>query len=767
MTQVPHDGRVLTALWYVYTEQGLHEKALAAASAVPADSPLARRARFDVALSLIELKRLDGACKELTALYAQARGAARVERARHRSASPGPRDRHARSAGRRTSSARPPRIPTNTDYLFNLGYARALAGDDRRRADRASRGRPARRGRRRCAPRDERAARRLGDARRRRSRELDLARLLGHVARDGAGHARRPKVPPGLERRPNGSRPASPVEAGARPSGAARSAGDRRVPPRSGAQARSSEQNDREAIDRAAARDLSDAVRGRAAPPARPSASARRASQRGDRRVQGRHLVPRDGGRSRSRSARRCSKRATRTRARREAERAVALAPTIGRSPGVAQEDRRLVVTFASRVHDRSELSRDPAQREAAGLRVHVGGRGGRRDFPARRVGRSTACARSLRLARRPIRGRGRDRRPDAQPPPPSGRASDLSVSRHSVRAKTRRARRGRFRNAGLELRPAGHAADGTADAAAGRCHRRAAEKPARAKAAEPEARRRARAAEGRRHEGRHRSRRVIDRQLVRADSAVSTTKRTPTGRSSSSRPRAYAAFVASTTGARRRASRCAWARSPQKAEMPIEMVARLAQGRTEAVQLRASASLRRSARRQLSKFGHPAFAWMALSPLIVAAALATSATTRSSSRTSASAVSPAFCYFGGTLYWVVPTSCRRTAGCRRRSPALVGLLLVSYLALFVGFFALLVGIAVRRFGVAGVWLAPLVLGRDRVAALVDRQRISVGAARHVAGDGHSRRAAGERHRRLRTVGARRARRHGGRGRSR
>ena len=37
MTRAPHDGRILTALWSVYTKQGLHDKALAAASAVPAD----------------------------------------------------------------------------------------------------------------------------------------------------------------------------------------------------------------------------------------------------------------------------------------------------------------------------------------------------------------------------------------------------------------------------------------------------------------------------------------------------------------------------------------------------------------------------------------------------------------------------------------------------------------------------------------------------------------------------------------------------------
>ena len=47
----------------VYTAQGLHDRALAAANAVPAESPLFRRARFAVALSLIALKRFDGAIR--------------------------------------------------------------------------------------------------------------------------------------------------------------------------------------------------------------------------------------------------------------------------------------------------------------------------------------------------------------------------------------------------------------------------------------------------------------------------------------------------------------------------------------------------------------------------------------------------------------------------------------------------------------------------------------------------------------------------------
>jgi Flp pilus assembly protein TadD len=128
MTRAPHDGRILTALWAIYTEQGAHDKALAAASAVPADSPFARRARFDVGLSLIELKRFDGAFKELTALHAQRRaapisnalGLVQLRRGPVADASRAP----AVFFERATIED-----PANTDYLFNLGYARALAND--------------------------------------------------------------------------------------------------------------------------------------------------------------------------------------------------------------------------------------------------------------------------------------------------------------------------------------------------------------------------------------------------------------------------------------------------------------------------------------------------------------------------------------------------------------------------------------------------------------------------------------------------------------
>ena len=128
MMQAPRDGRVLTALWTVYTDQGLHDKALAVASGVPLESPCRRRARFDVALSLIELKRLDGAVKELSTLYADSPAAALsnalgVAELRRVPAT-GAAERAAVYFERAATEA-----PGDTDYLFNLGYARALGGD--------------------------------------------------------------------------------------------------------------------------------------------------------------------------------------------------------------------------------------------------------------------------------------------------------------------------------------------------------------------------------------------------------------------------------------------------------------------------------------------------------------------------------------------------------------------------------------------------------------------------------------------------------------
>jgi apolipoprotein N-acyltransferase len=62
--------------------------------------------------------------------------------------------------------------------------------------------------------------------------------------------------------------------------------------------------------------------------------------------------------------------------------------------------------------------------------------------------------------------------------------------------------------------------------------------------------------------------------------------------------------------------------------------------------------------------------------------------------------------YFLGALYWVILVM-TTYGGLAWPLAALVGLLLVLYLALFVGLFALGLARAVGAFGVAGVWLAP------------------------------------------------------------
>jgi Tfp pilus assembly protein PilF len=127
LSQAPHDGRILTALWGVYSAAGEHEKALAAASTVAADSPLSRKARFAAAMSLIELKRFDGAGKALATLHAErpsaavanALGIVQLQR-RSFTGTDGAIAHFTRAAEQEAG---------NTDYLFNTGYAHALAGD--------------------------------------------------------------------------------------------------------------------------------------------------------------------------------------------------------------------------------------------------------------------------------------------------------------------------------------------------------------------------------------------------------------------------------------------------------------------------------------------------------------------------------------------------------------------------------------------------------------------------------------------------------------
>ena len=124
---VPSDSRILMALWGVYSAQALHERALASANGVSAQSPLSPTARFAVALSLVQLGRFEGAYQMLTTLHASGRDAALSN------ALGVVQLRRAPETGGGAATAYFRRAvdeePENTDYLFNLGYAHARAGD--------------------------------------------------------------------------------------------------------------------------------------------------------------------------------------------------------------------------------------------------------------------------------------------------------------------------------------------------------------------------------------------------------------------------------------------------------------------------------------------------------------------------------------------------------------------------------------------------------------------------------------------------------------
>lgn len=197
--QAPNDPRILMALWDVYTVQGEHERALASANAVSPDAGAYRQARFAVALSMLELRRFDGAWQALTTIYASERAAAvssllGVVQLR-RGTSPGgntPATYFARAVDEH---------PENTDYIFNLGYAHALAGNAAEaltwlrevvRFDAADGDAH------RVMSALLAAAGRTTEA----QRELDLARLLGGTADEAATLVLSPQVPQGLERIP-------------------------------------------------------------------------------------------------------------------------------------------------------------------------------------------------------------------------------------------------------------------------------------------------------------------------------------------------------------------------------------------------------------------------------------------------------------------------------------------------------------------------------------------------------------------------------------
>ncbi len=107
------------ALWQVYTSQGDDARAAAAALAVPANSPVSRRARFLAALSRIRLKQYDEAFEAMKVLLDESPSASLynnmgvVQLRRGPTSQGGPAYFFNRAA-----EAEP-----DPDYAFNLGYA--------------------------------------------------------------------------------------------------------------------------------------------------------------------------------------------------------------------------------------------------------------------------------------------------------------------------------------------------------------------------------------------------------------------------------------------------------------------------------------------------------------------------------------------------------------------------------------------------------------------------------------------------------------------
>jgi apolipoprotein N-acyltransferase len=113
-------------------------------------------------------------------------------------------------------------------------------------------------------------------------------------------------------------------------------------------------------------------------------------------------------------------------------------------------------------------------------------------------------------------------------------------------------------------------------------------------------------------------------------------------------------------------------------------------------------------------KFGHPACAWLALAPLVVAVVR-----TGAPRRAFFFGLTCGAVYFAGTLYWLVQTM-TTFGGLATPVAAFAALLLVAYLSLFPGAFAAILSWLTRRGGLRALALAPPIwvtteLGRQYV----------------------------------------------------
>lgn len=103
-------------------------------------------------------------------------------------------------------------------------------------------------------------------------------------------------------------------------------------------------------------------------------------------------------------------------------------------------------------------------------------------------------------------------------------------------------------------------------------------------------------------------------------------------------------------------------------------------------------------------KFGHPAFAWIALAPLMVAVAHRRQPARHAFTLGLVTGV----VYFSGTLYWLVQTMVT-FGGLSTPLATLAAALLIAYLSLFPALFALILARLVRTYGRAALLLSPFV----------------------------------------------------------
>jgi tetratricopeptide (TPR) repeat protein len=122
----PAFDRPRLALWEIYTDQGAHERALAAVRSVPENSPWAARAGFLAALSYMSLQRYDDAFRMLAELALMTDPASSVYNnlgvVQLRRAG-------ANADATYYFSKAAEADPSDADYCFNLGYA-YLRSDD-------------------------------------------------------------------------------------------------------------------------------------------------------------------------------------------------------------------------------------------------------------------------------------------------------------------------------------------------------------------------------------------------------------------------------------------------------------------------------------------------------------------------------------------------------------------------------------------------------------------------------------------------------------